>query len=1209
MNKTSNFSQLVRHIWVVLLSVLALGKTALGAGNQQATLVRGPSSSMDPHLISQNPNTVIYSLLSVGDTVPNTDAPGESYQMNGIPDGMGAYDNGDGTFTLLVNHEFRSNLGIERAHGATGAFVSQFIVDKADFRIVSGRDLATSVWTWDKDASALVQIPEPAEGEPDVRAISRLCSGDLAAPTAFYNSNSGKGTQVRLYTNGEETGPQGRAFAWPLSGPDARKAIHLPHLGRFSWENNVPSPTEQDLTIVAGLDDSNNGELYFYVGTKQDSGSDVEKAGLIGGKLYGVKVPGKPYEVGDGFQHEVMERVILADMGDVSELDGSAVTALGDDLGVTKWGRPEDGVWDPRPGRENYFYWVTTGGRTGGNRTPARLFCLVFDHISKPWEGGEHHILLDEFGPDPDVVDLDNMTMDEKGIIYIQEDTGGSVRLAKIWAYDTNTGESWEWAQYTPKYFAPDSPDFITTNEESSGILPLDGIIGAGWFALNSQVHASVDSLTSSSDADRRERFGLTTEEGVEAVELGQLLLINAADATRGYKCEEFVSANGEWKYSVGSAPAGWQESGFDDNGWASGNAELGFGEGDEATVLPGGVNSHFFRRAFTAANLEKVTSLTLHLKADDGAIVYLNGKEVLRKNADNITSAPDDGQRYSEHYLSTDCLSNGQNVIAVQVLQVHPGSNDLSFDAAILAKVAQVSGAAPAAPGALSAEASSPSEVSLSWEDSGSDEAGYTLEWKDAAGTWQVIGGANVPGTLLPDTTSFTVPGLASGQDYSFRVKAFNVHGNSAYSNVATVMTPADNAARALATNFSDGLGFWRPISLASNADWEAGSFGDLSFAEMNGFGANEASDDWLISPQIDFDSFDAEVLTFDTIKGFDGPPLEPLISTNYDGGPAPQNATWTPLGGTLSPGDFAQTSSGPIDLSSVSGTGYIAFRYVSVGTGGGDGAIWQVTNIDLSGLATGVVYPFSVPTPLGDVLSEVDGDTVVRNGGFGSGMAKSPRDPDVFWLLTDRGPNVNGANSGEKIFPNPEFAPQVGIFRHTEGQLVREGTITLKTQAGFPITGLPNPVGFGGTGETPLDLDGNLLPLDPTGMDPEGLAIAPDGTFWVSDEYGPHIVHFAADGRTIERINPFGLGFGGRKLPKVFCQSPRKPRYGRTRHHARRPVAGGNHAERDVQPVRGSLEYQIELQYHSPAAFPHLHRRDPAVRLSSGKGQPFQQ
>ena len=80
------------------------------------------------------------SILTVGD------APsGSSYQMVGIPDGLGAYDNGDGTFTLLMNHELGGAVGGTRAHGATGAFVSKWTIAKDTLRVLHGEDLIQDV--------------------------------------------------------------------------------------------------------------------------------------------------------------------------------------------------------------------------------------------------------------------------------------------------------------------------------------------------------------------------------------------------------------------------------------------------------------------------------------------------------------------------------------------------------------------------------------------------------------------------------------------------------------------------------------------------------------------------------------------------------------------------------------------------------------------------------------------------------------------------------------------------------------------------------------------------------------------------------------------------------------------------------------------------------------------------------------------------------
>ena len=77
------------------------------------------------------------------------------------------------------------------------------------------------------------------------------------------------------------------------------------------------------------------------------------------------------------------------------------------------------------------------------------------------------------------------------------------------------------------------------------------------------------------------------------------------------------------------------------------------------------------------------------------------------------------------------------------------------------------------------------------------------------------------------------------------------------------------------------------------------------------------------------------------------------------------------------------------------------------------------------------------------------------------------------------------------------------------------------MQAKDGTPYSGKVNTLAD--TGETITDLDGTVLPKDPNGYDPEGLVALRDGTFWVSDEYGPFITHFTAKGRAIERLSPY--------------------------------------------------------------------------------------
>ena len=188
--------------------------------------------------------------------------------MAGTPDGLGAFDNGNGTFTLLMNHEFGNTAGIVRAHGSKGAFVSKWIINKSDLSVVSGSDVIQSVYTWNTGTSSY-------NGAGTV-AFARFCSADLPAVSAFYNSATGKGTQERIFMNGEENGDPGRAFGHVVTGAEAGKTYELPRLGKFSWENSVASPYQSDKTVVMGTDDATPGQVYMYVGTKTTTGLENE---------------------------------------------------------------------------------------------------------------------------------------------------------------------------------------------------------------------------------------------------------------------------------------------------------------------------------------------------------------------------------------------------------------------------------------------------------------------------------------------------------------------------------------------------------------------------------------------------------------------------------------------------------------------------------------------------------------------------------------------------------------------------------------------------------------------------------------------------------------------------------------------------------------------------------------------------------------------
>jgi hypothetical protein len=147
--------------------------------------------------------------------------------------------------------------------------------------------------------------------------------------------------------------------------------------------------------------------------------------------------------------------------------------------------------------------------------------------------------------------------------------------------------------------------------------------------------------------------------------------------------------------------------------------------------------------------------------------------------------------------------------------------------------------------------------------------------------------------------------------------------------------------------------------------------------------------------------------------------------------------------------------------------------------------------------------------------------GDIAIQSSAYGSAIAAVPGDDDAVYGLTDRGPNVDGRTDDEKVLPKPDFHPQIGLLRLREGTATLEKSITLTGRDGEPLVGLVDPAA--NTGEKLVTIDGTPLPTSDHGLDTEGLVALPDGTFWVSDEYGPFIAHFDANGKELERLSPF--------------------------------------------------------------------------------------
>jgi hypothetical protein len=432
--------------------------------------------------VRAQPGIVTTSVLTTGDSVGG-------YRMAGIPDGLGAFDNGDGTFTVLMNHEIASNLGVVRAHGAKGAFVSKWVVNTSTLEVLQGEDLIKKVFRW--SGSQWVQIPA---GDPAL-ALGRLCSADLPDPSALFDAASGLGTHERIFMDGEEVGDEGRAFGTVVTGPDAGSAYNLGALGRFSWENSLAKPNAGAATVVAGLDDSTPGQVYFYVGSKRATGNEVEKAGLTGGNLYGLRIAGVATETDGTVLPGGSARFSLVPLGDVTNLTGAQLQALTVAAGASNMNRPEDGSWDPSDARN--FYFNTTASFTG----ISRIWKLQFDDPANVLAGGIAAIGVQSppFDPAKSNADqsgprmLDNMTVNTRGQVISLEDVGNNPYLGGVYQYDPSAGALARVAEHDPARFGVGGSAFITQDEESSGVVPAP-FLGSGKYLIDVQNHkASAD--------------------------------------------------------------------------------------------------------------------------------------------------------------------------------------------------------------------------------------------------------------------------------------------------------------------------------------------------------------------------------------------------------------------------------------------------------------------------------------------------------------------------------------------------------------------------------------------------------------------------------------------------------------------------------------------------------------------------------------------
>ena len=222
--------------------------------------------------------------------------------------------------------------------------------------------------------------------------------------------------------------------------------------------------------------------------------------------------------------------------------------------------------------------------------------------------------------------------------------------------------------------------------------------------------HTTLASSTIAGSAESR--FNSFSKSGVHLAASGNVVAVEIHQVTRASSDISFnlrlegavtgpgpgqvdlIAAGATWKYLDNGSNQGtaWRNQGFNDSGWKSGRAELGYGDTQTTTVNSGSPHhiTTYFRRTFNAPSAG-VYTLDLGLLRDDGAVVYLNGVEIARSNmpsgsighttrASSIISGSAE-KTFNSSTIPGVTLAATGNVLAVELHQHAPASSDISFN------------------------------------------------------------------------------------------------------------------------------------------------------------------------------------------------------------------------------------------------------------------------------------------------------------------------------------------------------------------------------------------------------------------------------------------------------------------------------------------------------------------------------------------------
>lgn len=468
---------------------------------------QGFVTSVRPYVASDSrtPNSQfnILPLLSVADEVPRTGSTtGEQYRMIGIPDGMGAKKNADGTVSLFLNHELGNTVQSQPLVGGVnlrGAFVSEYILAPNGRSVFSGDLAYTTVF---QDDTLVGPIATVANATP---AFTRFCSGSVSGVEAGFDRP--------IYFTGEEstTGTfdarGAQAVAIFKNDAGVGEAHALSKLGAFPWENALVSGRRDALTVIMCMEDGPatlDNQLYMYVGRKQRgaSASILSRNGLNNGALYAFRSSNLAMNSEATFTAGSITGEFVLVTNDASTLNQAQLETASDAVNAFGFVRVEDGSWDKNaPSR--IFYFNTTGSGAPGTNVLGRVYKLTVDPVDprRPGsatleiisngdiiDGGPANTGDTAFSPD----NMDNngslLMVQEDGTAQSRPEMAERGRDGLIWSFNILAN----FAREKQATLNPPGRDNVPVGPgvwETSGIIETSAFFGPNTWLTNVQAH------------------------------------------------------------------------------------------------------------------------------------------------------------------------------------------------------------------------------------------------------------------------------------------------------------------------------------------------------------------------------------------------------------------------------------------------------------------------------------------------------------------------------------------------------------------------------------------------------------------------------------------------------------------------------------------------------------------------------------------------